>query len=208
MAFSFQVKRLLRADVSAVDVKFDILNDELDKQKEDEQEDYKDANDTIDAGDRTIASTLPVTFDENSNMSSALDNYSDNDGGLADEILPDISSSDDDNDSICVKNEEQKPGDGGGMFQTKTSLEDEFTKRLLIIKDKKLEQELRIHNASNPFLKQRFQKVLDELQKEEEEITKKRNAASSSTSSLTGPGAVGGESAGGEVDVTAKTEEV
>merc|ERR1719348_1093208 len=105
-------------------------------------------------------------------MSSALDN-SDNDGGLADEILPDISSSDDDNDSIIVKIEEQKP-DVGGLFQTKTSLEDEFTKRLLIIKDKKLEQELRIHNASNPFLKQRFQKVLDELQKEEEEITRKR----------------------------------
>lgn len=152
-----EVKRLLRADISAVNVKFEIINDELDKQKPDEQEDENDG-----------PSQSMNTFDENSNMSSVLG--SDNDAGPPEEILPDISSSDDDNDSIIVKIEEDNKANINKFPQSKCSLQDEYEKRLLIIKDKKLEQELRVHNAANPFLKQRFQGVLDNLCKEEQEI--------------------------------------
>ncbi len=188
-----EVKRLLRADISAVDVKFEIMNDELDKVKAEEQELYE--NETV------ASSSIPSVFDDNSNMSM----FSDNDLGLADEILPDISSSDEDNDSIIVKLEETEKsvnmfgaggsalnmfGTGGATTKSVKSLEDEFTKRLLIIKDKKLEQELRIHNASNPFLKQRFQKVLDELEKEEEEILEKRNEVTNNTCGARGYGTV------------------
>ena len=42
-----EVKRLLRADISAVDVKFDIINDELEKQKQEEHEEEIDVGGTI-----------------------------------------------------------------------------------------------------------------------------------------------------------------
>lgn len=163
-----EVKRLLRADISAVNVKFEIINDELDKQKPDEQEDEADGP------SHHQHHPAMTTFDENSNMSSVLG--SDNDAGQPEEILPDISSSDDDNDSIIVKLEEDNKDNVIKHTQNKTkSLHGEYEKRLLIIKDKKLEQELRVHNAANPFLKQRFQGVLDNLNKEEQEINAKLN---------------------------------
>ena len=159
-----EVKRLLRADISAVGVKFEIINDELDKQKADDQED-----------DNDVTGPLVPTFDENSNMSSVLG--SDIEAGQTEEILPDISSSDDDNDSVMAKLQLKEEVGINTFPNSKSNIQDEYEKRLLIIKDKKLEQELRVHNASNPFLKQRFQGVLDNLRKEEQDILSKLSEA-------------------------------
>ncbi|XP_057295732.1 transcription initiation factor TFIID subunit 7-like [Hydractinia symbiolongicarpus] len=146
-----EVKRLLRADVSAVDVKFEIVNDELEKQKQEEQEDE------IDVGGPSIEQ-----FDEHSNMSSVLG--SDNEGGQNEaDILPDISSSEDEDSTP----KSTKDSHHSGHSRLKHA---ECEKRIKELKTKQLEQEMKIANAANPFLKQRFQTVLDEMKKEEEQL--------------------------------------
>ena len=148
-----EVKRLLRADISAVDVKFDIINDELEKQKQ------EDPDDDIDVGGPTLEH-----FNENSNMSSMLS--SDNETGPNEaDILPDISSSDNEDNPI------PKTGkDIQSVSNSNKSLQDEHDKRLMDIRTKKLEQELRVRNASNPHLKERFQAVLDQIIQQEVDI--------------------------------------
>ena len=154
-----EVKRLIRADVSAVDVKFEVINEELEKQKIEDQEEE------IDVGGPTL-----ISFNENSNMSSILS--SDNEAGPhEEEILPDISSSEDEGESHkSNKNPSSKE---------KINLEREYEKQLIEIQNKKLEQELRVKEAANPFLKQRFQSVLDQLIKEEESVYEKLSVVKS-----------------------------
>ena len=111
-----------------------------------------------------------ISFNENSNMSSILS--SDNEAGPhEEEILPDISSSEDEGESHkSNKNPSSKE---------KINLEREYEKQLIEIQNKKLEQELRVKEAANPFLKQRFQSVLDQLIKEEESVYEKLSAVKS-----------------------------
>ena len=137
-----EVKRLLRADVSAVDVKFEIINDELEKLKQEAD----DKDEEIDVGGPTIEQ-----FNENSNLSMFSDDAALEEGN----ILPDISSSEEENIEIEVKS-------------TKSHMHIEYEKKLTEIRDKKLEQEIRVRNAANPFLKQRFQSELDNLKREED----------------------------------------
>jgi len=157
-----EVKRLLRTDVSAVDVTFDIINDEQEKVKveEDMVEDIENVD--IDVGGGPSIDQ----FDENSNMSSALGG-SDNetrDAGTQDAgILPDISSSEDE-------------GDGG--LENIIQQRGEIQQRLREIQAKVNEQETRVENAANPFLKQRFQSVLNDLRLEEESLKQQYTALS------------------------------
>lgn len=152
-----EVKRLLRADISAVDVTFDIVNDEQEKVKQEEPEE------DIDIGGPSIEEQ----FDENSNLSSMLDGSDiDAKAGNEAEILPDISSSDDDGDD-----------DGPSPSKIPKSAEKnnlskrlECEARLNEVKTKMAQQETRVENAANPFLKQRFQTVLDQLKEEEQAL--------------------------------------
>lgn len=152
-----EVKRLLRADISAVDVTFDIVNDEQEKAKQEEPED-----EDIDVGGPSIEEQ----FDENSNMSSMLDGSDiEAKAGQEAEILPDISSSEDDGDD-----------DGPSPSKIKSAEKNNLSKRLECesklndVKTKMAQQELRVQNAANPFLKQRFQTVLDQLKEEEQAL--------------------------------------
>jgi len=161
-----EVKRLLRADVSAVDVKFDILNDELEKQMKQEEE----IEDEVDVGGEALASVKLEYLNDYSNMSSVLSSDNEATGGGAGraDILPDISSSEDEDDNI--KNLSQT-----NLTSISVNLNKEYEIQLKEIKAKKVDQEMRVMNAANPFLKQRFQLVLDSLNNEEEEIYAKIN---------------------------------
>ena len=158
-----EVKRLLRTDVSAVSVTFDIINDEQEKVKAEEE-----MVEDIEVVDIDIGGGPSVDqFDENSNMSSVLGGGSDNETRDADTqdagILPDISSSEDE-------------GDGGleNIIQQRS----EIQQRLREVQAKVSEQQTRVENAANPFLKQRFQSVLDDLRLEEESLTQQYTALS------------------------------
>lgn len=143
-----EVKRLLRADVCAVDVTFDVINDEQEKVKQEELNEEID----VDVGGPSIEQ-----FDEYSNMSSALGSDNDTrDAGQDGGILPDISSSEDE-------------GDGGleMMLQQRA----EVQQKLREVQSKIHEQETRVENAANPFLKERFQTVLNDLRAEETSLS-------------------------------------
>ncbi|XP_002161046.2 transcription initiation factor TFIID subunit 7 [Hydra vulgaris] len=138
-----EVKRLLRADVSAVDVKFEIINDELESKKLDKEEE-------IDIGGPTLEQ-----FNENSNFSMFSDDIALDEG----DILPDISSSD-----------EEENTETNEVKKEKSHMHIEYEKKLMEIREKKLEQEMRVRKAANPFLKQRFQTELDNLKQQEEKF--------------------------------------
>lgn len=150
-----EVKRLLRADISAVDVTFELENDEQERVKQEEVEE------DIDVGGPSI---MLEQFDENSNMSSILGSDSETKPGREVDILPDISSSEDEG------------GEGGPSPNKIKSIENNLSKRLECerklndVTTKMAEQEVRVQNASNPFLKQRFQSVLDQLRSEKEAL--------------------------------------
>ena len=101
-------------------------------------------------------------LNENSNMSSVLS--SDNETGHNEAgILPDISSSDDE-ENLSPKTNKDMQSSGN------ESLKEEYEKQLRVIRTKKLEQELRVHNASNPHLKERFQVALKLITQQEEQV--------------------------------------
>lgn len=163
-----EVKRLLRADISAVDVTFEVLQDE------DKQEDARSITSDLDIGNSMVAS--PSHFNEESMQSPA--SYLENEEEVS-AILPDISSSDEDvdiHDLHDYHNDSKVSNDSmSDMPMTGSSqVSDEAVRRvaelqleLLEIQAKRAEQESRVKNSSNPFLKQRFQATLDNLMQRE-----------------------------------------
>jgi len=161
-----EVKRLLRADVSAVNVSFDVIDDQ---EKAKPEELTEDIDVDVDVGGPSIDH-----FDENSNMSSIMMDASDSEqppeavetpvgegegGGV--NILPDISSSEDEGDG----------GDGvDGGLENLIEQRAQIQQQLRDIQGKIHEQETRVSNAANPFLKQRFQSVLNEMQEQERSL--------------------------------------
>ena len=172
-----EVKRLLRADVSAVDVTFDVINDEQEKGAE-KQDDLVDDLIDIDVGGPIMEHFL----DESSNMSSAMG------GGGSDiemppealeptpvsrqaeeavGILPDISSS-----------EDEDGDDGGAGLEDLIQQRAEVHQRLREVQSKVSEQEVRVAGASNQFLKQRFESLLNSLREEEASLLEQVSALS------------------------------
>ena len=166
-----EVKRLLRADVNAIDVKFEVENEETEKQDhEEEHEEVDEIEMDIDVGGPHLDH-----FNENSNMSGMVSSDNEHPNASA-EILPDISSSDDDGDddfggnqaSVSTSSQSLSSSQQSGSKETLSSLQEQLSDIL----DKKAEQEMRIERASNPLLKQRFQSGLDELLIKEDIIKK------------------------------------
>ena len=176
-----EVKRLLRADVSAVDVTFDIINDEQEKGTE-KSEDIVDDLIDIDVGGPSIEHLL----DESSNMSSAMGGpgsdiemppealdptpvSSQQSSEEAAGILPDISSSED---------EGGDDGVGGAGLEDLIQQRAEVHQRLREVQSKVHEQEVRVAGAANQFLKQRFESVLNTLREEEASLAEQFSALS------------------------------
>jgi len=173
------VKRLLRADVSAVDVTFDIINDEQEKGAE-KNDDIVDDLIDIDVGGPSIEHLL----DESSNMSmggpgsdiemppEALDPTPVSSQQSSEEavgILPDISSSED---------EGGDDGVGGAGLENLIQQRAEVQQRLREVQSKVHEQEVRVAGAANQFLKQRFESVLNTLREEEASLVEQFSALS------------------------------
>eukprot|EP00794_Sanderia_malayensis_P008079 gene8079-8944_t len=163
-----EVKRLLRADISAVDVTYEVLQDE------DKQDDARSNTSDLDVGNSLVQS--PANFNEESLQSPA--SYNQNEEANA--ILPDISSSEDDidmnEDTNDYSNEHDLSKDdimmAGGVQGSEEILRriSELQSVLIDVQAKRTEQESRVENASNPFLKQRFQASLDNLIQREQII--------------------------------------
>lgn len=160
-----EVKRLLRADISAVDVTYEVLQDE------DKQEDARSNASDIDVGNMS-----PQNFNEES-MQSPI-SYAENEDSNA--ILPDISSSEEEMDMIddFANSSHLSKGSLSDLMMTGASQESEEVAQrlaelqglLVDVQAKRAEQESRVENASNPFLKQRFQAALDGLLQKESMI--------------------------------------
>ena len=166
-----EVKRLLRADISAVDVTYEVLQDE------DKQEDSRSVASDLDVGTSMAASPSNLNEDSMQYGESELD---------AEEsaILPDISSSEEEVDMADFVSENNLSKDSlsrsfgatSSMMSEESSRQmDELQQTLLDVQSKREEQELRIKNAANPFLKRRFQGMLANLLQKERTLLSEIN---------------------------------
>ena len=166
-----EVKRLLRADISAVDVTYEVLQDE------DKQEDARSVASDLDVGNSMVPSPSNINEDSMQYGGSELD---------AEEsaILPDISSSEEEVDmadfvsdsNLSKESLSRSFGAASSMVSDDNSRRmDELQQILLDIQSKREEQELRVKNAANPFLKQRFQGILENLLQKERTVLSEMN---------------------------------
>ena len=158
-----EVKRLLRADISAVDVTYEVLNDD------DKQDDSRSVVSDLDVGNP--ANISEIQEDNTRDYPS-----SDNEEG-ANPILPDISSSENEEDlddkDIDISAEQ--------LFIAEQPVENEMQEldqrireiqaMLIDVRTRRAEQESRVRETSNPFLKQKFQSGLNSIIIEEDELT-------------------------------------
>ena len=172
-----EVKRLLRTDLSANSVTFDVIQDE-----------EKPEGPVVSDTEEGVAS--PLTRMRESNAKATQDASSDEDDRnelLA--ILQEASS--DEDDELGDGTQEEKDDEdfdidiestdgqrapkelGGEENAVKKDGLDGVRKRLDAIRAAKTEQQMRINEAANPFLKQRFEKILEELTRKEKEEEQK-----------------------------------
>ena len=155
-----EVKRLLRADISAVDVRYEVLQDE------DKQEDNRSVASDLDVGTSLMQSPSNINEDSMQFGGSEFE-------GEESAILPDISSSEDEVDMADFVNESNTSKDSfsrvvsSGASDVIAERMVELQQTLLDVQSKREEQEMRVQNAANPFLKQRFQGILDGLLQKE-----------------------------------------
>lgn len=158
-----EVKRLLRADISAVDVTYEVLQDD------DKQEDSRSIASDLDVGASMVQSP------SNMNEDSMLYGGSELDAGES-AILPDISSSEEEVDMTDFISDGNMSKDSlsKSFGATSSMVSDdksrqmgELQQMLIDVQSKREEQEMRIRSAANPFLKQRFQGILDNLLQQE-----------------------------------------
>jgi len=159
-----EVKRLLRADISAVDVTYEVLQDE------DKQEDTRSVASDLDIGTSMVASPSNINEDSLQYGGSDLD---------AEEsaILPDISSSEEEVDMADFVSESNMSKDSASQSCDTSLMSEERSRQifelqqtLLDVQSKREEQEMRVKSAANPFLKQRFQGILDGLVQREKAL--------------------------------------
>ena len=166
-----EVKRLLRADISAVDVTYEVLQDE------DKPEDTRSVASDLDVGTSMTASPSNMNEDSLQYGGSELD---------AEEsaILPDISSSEEEVDmadfvsesNLSKESLSRSFGVASSMISENDSRQmDELQQTLLDVQSKREEQEMRVKKAANPFLKQRFQAILDNLLQKEKALLSEIN---------------------------------
>lgn len=162
-----EVKRLLRADVNAVKVRHEVINDDHGRhsgQGDQDDMDEKGSDVEVDVDGPTIDN-----FNENSNMSGIMSSDNENMGNASAEILPDISSSESDDDDDHVENPTSGAIHSASLKQD-TDSTNRLKRELADVLSKKLEQQIRVERAANPLLRQRFQSAVDELCKDEERV--------------------------------------
>jgi len=177
-----EVKRLLRADLSAVDVSFEVVQDEDQKSDADKSLILDPILQTSDSMSALLDESQDRTFSDEEDRNDEL---------LA--ILQEASSDEDDGDNDKDEEEEEEEeedqevdidgemeesedmsmdssnGKASGLAQ---NLLGNIEKKLANIRAMKEEQEARVRDAGNPFLKQRFQRVLDDIIDQEQEQLK------------------------------------
>lgn len=162
-----EVKRLLRADISAVDVTYEVMHDD------DKQEDSRSVASDLDVGTSMVQSPSNLNEDSMQFGGSELD-VEEN------AILPDISSSEEEVDMADFVSDSNlsKESLGSRSFGATPSIASvnsrrmgELQQMLIDVQSKREAQELRVKSAANPYLKQRFQAILDNLLQKERAIT-------------------------------------
>jgi len=157
-----EVKRLLRTDLSASNVSFEVLQDE---EKPDESV-------VLDAELLNTSMPSPLSGTQTGEQDAGSD---DEDRNELFAILQEASSDEqedtqeDDGDdvNVDVEMEEDTASAFSGNENQSKALLDSMRKQLSEIRATRAEQETRVREASNLFLKQRFEKVLEEIKAQE-----------------------------------------
>eukprot|EP00112_Aurelia_sp_Birch-Aquarium-sp1_P007404 Seg1806.8 transcript_id=Seg1806.8/GoldUCD/mRNA.D3Y31 product="Transcription initiation factor TFIID subunit 7" protein_id=Seg1806.8/GoldUCD/D3Y31 len=162
-----EVKRLLRADISAVDVTYEVLQDE------DKQEDARSVASDLDVGTSMVPS--PSNLNDDSMQYAGSEDIEVEENA----ILPDISSSEEEVDmnEFDTISKLSKDSLSTSLVGVPSVVSDDIARRvrelqqtLIDVQAKRSEQEMRVDSAANPFLKQRFQGILDGLLQKESAI--------------------------------------
>uniref|UniRef100_A0A6P8IDU8 Transcription initiation factor TFIID subunit 7-like n=1 Tax=Actinia tenebrosa TaxID=6105 RepID=A0A6P8IDU8_ACTTE len=159
-----EVKRLLRTDLSATTVTFEVLNDE------EKPDDSQNINLPTDA--ELSVNSLSLRNDDLSQMTTASDDEERNE---LFKLLQEASSDEDEEDDQDQSQENYDDdvdveGDDNDEFDEglKSQLED-AREKLEEIRSSKAQQIARVSGAANPFLKERFQKILEDILRQEKE---------------------------------------